>query len=160
MVVVLPEPLTPTTRITNGRCGAVDHQRLRAGRENLDDAAAQRRDQRLDVGELLARHALAQLVQNVLLASHADVGGDQARLELLEDRRIDLPTAQQVRQIVAEPGIAAVEPLAQPAQKPRTIFGRSRCCGRAAEHARHCSGPRDASGRADARALCATTAAR
>ena len=39
MVVVLPEPLTPTTRITNGSCVGVDRERLRDGREHLLDFA-------------------------------------------------------------------------------------------------------------------------
>ena len=37
MVVVLPEPFTPITRITNGALGTIDHQRARAGLEDLDD---------------------------------------------------------------------------------------------------------------------------
>ena len=37
MVVVLPEPLTPTTRMTNGFLRGVDHKRLRHRRQHLLD---------------------------------------------------------------------------------------------------------------------------
>ena len=90
MVVVLPEPFTPTTRITKGWCAAIDHQRLRAGAEDLDMRCAQGGDQGLDVGEFLARHAPAQLIENVLGGLDADIGREQPRLQLLEDCSIDL----------------------------------------------------------------------
>ena len=93
MVVVLPEPFTPTTRITKGCARRSIDQRLRAGREDLGDALAQRLDECVDVGELLARHALAQVAEDALRRLDADIRGDQARLELLQDGRIDLPAA-------------------------------------------------------------------
>ena len=58
MVVVLPEPFTPTTRITKGCCAASITSGCAQGARISVTDSAQRGDQRVDVGELLARHAL------------------------------------------------------------------------------------------------------
>src|SRR5262249_10588206 len=97
---------------------------------------AQSVSQRASVGELLAGHALAQLRQDPLGRLDADVGSDEARLELFEDRGIDLPTTQQVGEIVGEPGIATVEAAAEAADEGgAAILDRCvRVFGSAAEH--------------------------
>ena len=139
MVVVLPEPFTPTTRITNGRRLASITSGRAQGARICDDARAQRADERLGIGELLARHAAAQLLEDAPARLHADVGADQPRLELIEDGRIDLAAPQQVREVDGEPGIAAVQAVAQAAQESRALVGGGfRWLG--GTSGRHCSG--------------------
>ena len=97
MVVVLPEPLTPTTRMTNGlRDWRSTTSGCRARRENFHDRLAQRGDQRVDVRQLLARHALAQPREDVLRGLDADVRRQQPRFELFERGGVDPPAAEQL----------------------------------------------------------------
>ena len=83
-------------------------------------ASVQRRDQRVDVVEFLARDLAAQFLEDVLRGLDADVGGQQARLELVEDFGIDLSTGHEVGEIVGQP------------RSRRLIFARMRAmndCG-------------------------------
>ena len=89
MVVVLPEPFTPTTSSTKGLCREMSSG-FCDGQQDGGDGIRQRRDERVDVVELLARDLLAQLVEDVLRGLDADVGGEQARLELVENLGVDL----------------------------------------------------------------------
>src|SRR4029077_4245864 len=68
-----------------------------------------------DVGELPPGHAPAQVLEDALGRLHPDVGGEETRLELLEDRAVDLAPLEQLGQIGGEPGVAAVQ---APAQAP------------------------------------------
>ena len=123
MVVVLPEPLTPTTRITNGRCAASMRSGCAQGARISTMLARSAAIRARDVGELLARDARAQSVEDVLGRLDADVRAEQARLELLEDLRIDLAAAEQVGQIVGEPGVAAIEAAAQALEEAGPLVG-------------------------------------
>ena len=87
----------------------IDDERLRDGLQDLEHGRAQRGEQRVQVAEFLALHAAAQRAQDLLGGLDADVGGDQARLEFVEDVLVDLAAGQQVGEVVGEPGIAAVE---------------------------------------------------
>jgi len=84
---------------------------------------------------LLARDARAQLRQDALGRLHTHVRRDEARLELLQDRRIDLAPLEEVGEISGEPGIAAVQTLAHTADETGTLVG-ARCTvlGCASEH--------------------------
>jgi hypothetical protein len=84
---------------------AVDGERSLDGLQDLEQGAAQRERERLDVGELLAPHLAVQLAEDRPGGIHTDVGGKQARLELLEQLVVDLPAWQQV----AEPRGALVD---------------------------------------------------
>ena len=115
----------------------VDAQRRGDGLEDLHDTLAQSVTQRASVGELLASHARAQLRQDPLGGLDADVRSDEARLELFQDRGIDLPSPQQVGEVVGEPGIAAVQAVAQATDEAGALIGRcGRVFGSAAEHIR------------------------
>ena len=98
MVVVLPAPLTPTTRITKGRIGRIDHERPLDRAQDRDHRLAQRREQRIDVAEFLARDAPVQIAEDARGGLDADVGADQARLEIVEDLGIDLAARQDLLQ--------------------------------------------------------------
>ena len=128
MVVVLPAPLTPTTRIANGAAVRVDHQRLLRRPQDVQQRAAQRCEQRVEIAELLALDLTAQLVEDALRGFDADVRGDQSRLELVENRVVDAAGRQQVGEVVGQPRVAAVELLAQPLEQAgprrlRRLFG-------------------------------------
>ena len=84
-----------------------------ARREYFDDRRPQRGDQGGNVLQLVAGDALLQIRKDGLRRFDADIGQQQAALELFEDLRIDLAAAEQVGQIVGEPGIAAIELGAQ-----------------------------------------------
>ena len=107
MVVVLPEPLTPTTSSTKGL--AVELERLLRGQQDGGDGIGQRRDELVDVVELLARHFLAQLFEDVLRGLDADVGREQARLELVEHLGVDLAAGDEIGEVVREPGTRPVD---------------------------------------------------
>ena len=105
-----------------GLRGGVDRQRPRTGGEQLRDRFAQRIDQRIDVTELLACDSPAQLIEQQLRGLDSDVRAEQACLEFIEDFRIDLPTAEQVAEIVGQPGARLVERAAQPFEKAFLLF--------------------------------------
>ena len=113
IVVVLPAPLTPTTRIANGAALRSIVERLLRRPQDVQQRAAQRGEQRIEIVELLARDLATQLVEDALRGLDADVRGDQPRLELVEHRVVDAAAGQQVREVVGQPRIAAVELLAQ-----------------------------------------------
>ena len=119
IVVVLPAPLTPTTRIANGASAALDHERLLRRQQDVQQRAAQRREQRVEIAELLARDFAAQIFEDAFGGFDADVGSDQSRLELVENRVVDAASRQQVREVVGQPRVAAVELLAQALEQAR-----------------------------------------
>ena len=77
-------------------------------------------EQRIHVVQFLARHALAQLLENSACGLGAHVGGDQAGLELIQDFRIDLASGQQFGEVGGEPGGPYVQLGAQALEKSRT----------------------------------------
>ena len=113
MVVVLPEPLTPTTRITCGRGKASISSGSATGREDLLQLL---RDHRAD--RLLAEAALEPLAgepgAHLGRGPRAEVGGDQRLLDLVERRLVQRGLGDQAGEIVAEPvgGLAEAEPHA------------------------------------------------
>ena len=81
-------------------------------------AVAQRAEQGLDVAELLARDAAAQILQDACGRLHAHIGGDEARLEIVQDLGIDLASdGQQILDVGGEPRRAHVQLGAQSLEK-------------------------------------------
>ena len=136
MLVVLPEPLTPTTSTTNGLAPAFDLQRLLARREHLGQALAQRVEQRLDIVELVACDAAIEVSQDLAGGLDADIGAQQPCLQVLEHRGVDLATAQQAAQIARDRGAAAIEARLEAGKKPfGFIAGSTSAC--ALSHGAH-----------------------
>ena len=77
MVVVLPAPLTPTIRMTNGPSCAVISSGNATGSQNSDQGSTQALRQRVDILELLAREAFLQITDNLLGGVDANVGHDE-----------------------------------------------------------------------------------
>ena len=100
MVVVLPEPLTPITRITCGRGKAPDFQRLGDRREDLLDL----------LGEDRAKPALVELLElaggdrfaDAVRRLRAEVGGDQRLLDVVEGRGVERGAAGEAGEIVGD----------------------------------------------------------
>ena len=112
IVVVLPEPLTPTTRITNGAaCGRsrAAVRRPQDVHQELCSAASSASRSSSSLRATLRRRSSRMRSGGF----DADVGGDQPRLQLVENRVVDAPARQQVREVVGQPRIAAIELLAQ-----------------------------------------------
>ena len=107
MVVVLPEPFTPTTSNTKGF--AVSVERLLRRQQDGGDRIGQRRDQRVDVVEFLARHFLAQLFEDLLRGVDAHVGGQQARFEFVEHLGVDLAAGHEVGEVIGEPRARTID---------------------------------------------------
>ena len=115
----------------------IDDERLGAGSEDLDD-------RRLESGNegVRCRRAPRRATrcrsssENAPGGLDADIGRDEACLELLEDRSVDLPAGEKIGQVAGEPRVAALQPLAQPREEPRPVTGRGGfVLGRASEHA-------------------------
>ena len=66
------------------RGSAVDCERLLRWPQDLQQRAAQRREQRIEIAELLACDLAPQVFEDALRGFDADVGGDQPRLQLVE----------------------------------------------------------------------------
>ena len=95
MVVVLPEPLTPATRMTNGFLCRIDDERLRHRRQRLLDFA---RDHRLD---LVGRDrgvmtASLRAVRNPVRGADAEIGANQRVLDFLDRRRVELALGDEI----------------------------------------------------------------
>ena len=89
IVVVLPLPLTPITSRTNGLAESKVSGR-RVEREDLGAALAQERPDRVGVAQILARQRGSDLLEQPLAGAHADVGGEQDLLDVVDDARIQL----------------------------------------------------------------------
>ncbi len=99
MVVVLPEPLTPTTRMTCGRGKATISSGRRQHRLNFfSNQAAQRR---LVKASVIA--ATGEFGADARGHRWAKIGDDQRVLDPVKRFGIQLATAEQAEQIVAEP---------------------------------------------------------
>ncbi len=95
----------------------VDGERLFHGLQDLEHGIVQGLEQRVHVVQFLARHALAQLLENSARGLGAHIGGDQAGLEFVEDVRIDLAAGQQFGEVGGEPGGTHVQLGAQALEK-------------------------------------------
>ena len=95
MVVVLPEPLTPATRMTNGFFAGIDRERLRHRDERLLDL---RRDHGLDfVGRdrgVVA--AFAQRRGDAVRGFEPEIGADQRVLDLFQRRIVELALGDEI----------------------------------------------------------------
>ncbi len=87
----------------------VDGERALDGLQDREQRVGERRLERAGVRELGALDLAVQVRQDDLGRVDPDVGGEQARLELLEQRRVDAPP----RQEVGNPGGAAIDARAQ-----------------------------------------------
>jgi hypothetical protein len=76
--------LTPTVRITKGFDADIDVERLCHRLQQCDQFRAQRAQQHLRIGELALVHARAQLRDERRTRRDADVGGQQAGFDLVE----------------------------------------------------------------------------
>ena len=95
MVVVLPEPLTPTTRMTNGFCARVDLQRLRHRRQHLLDFG---RDHGLHfVGrDRLVVAAGADRIRDPHRDRGAEIGAQQHILDIVEHGAVELALGDEI----------------------------------------------------------------
>ena len=106
----LPSPARLRRELADrrGLAAAVDaddqqHERLRRRevdgrrrqRQDLGRAPAQERPDRVGIGQLAARQRAADLLEQLLAGAHADVGGQQHLLDLVDDRRVDLLLARE-----------------------------------------------------------------
>ena len=90
MVVVLPVPLTPTTRMTSGSPSTFCTGRLFGGVEDGQQLVLQHALQFVDVANLLAIDLLAQGLQHGGGGGGAQVGGDQRGFQIVERVAVDL----------------------------------------------------------------------
>ena len=118
IVVVLPAPLMPTTRITNGLdargsmiSGRSTGARISTHRRRSAASSASRSPSSLRATRL--RRSL----EDPLGRRHADVGGEQARLELVEDLGVDLAAGQQLGEVAGQERAAAAEARPQPPEE-------------------------------------------
>ena len=94
MVVVLPEPLTPTTRMTNGLAPPGD-ERLRDRRKHLLDLGGEHRLHLVGRDRLVVA-ALADRGRDPRRDVDAEIGADQHLLDLLEHGGIELALGHEV----------------------------------------------------------------
>src|SRR5579884_2046939 len=108
--------------------GAVGGRSQRAirGLQHRDQLGAQQLEQLRGVGDLHLLRALAQLLEDPRGGRHADVGQQQALLQLVPDLVVDVAPAGQVAEEAAERGTRAAEPVAQARLDGRRGSGRGR----------------------------------
>ena len=95
MVVVLPEPLTPTTRMTNGRFARIDHERAS---DRVQRALDFGREDALDfvrTDPLIVAPA-GDRVANARGRAEAQVGLDQKVLQIVEGGGVELALGENV----------------------------------------------------------------
>ena len=100
-----------------GLDAGIDDERPLHRRENLHHGGVQGPEQGIHVVEFLARHAPPQLVEDAGGGGHADVGGDQAGLEVVENLGVDLAAGQQFADVGGEPRGTGVELGSQALEK-------------------------------------------
>ena len=127
-VVVLPAPLTPTTRTTPGSpsCRSVPERAVHVGPEDGDELVDQQLPQ---VGAARGgqHHRLgAQPLDDLRGRGEADVGGQEGLLDLLPVVLGELLPGQHGEQAAAQGGLRAGQPGPQPDQPPGTTAAGSR----------------------------------
>ena len=112
MVVVLPEPLTPTTRMTNG-LRASTTSGFATGASIFSTSAA---STALISSGLMPSvvAAFAQGRGDPPRGRDAEIGADQHILDLLDGGGIELALGHEVRERRADRGRGALEPAGQP----------------------------------------------
>ena len=145
MVVVLPVPLTPQTRITWGRrpgsssSGRATGSRMRA----IDWASAPRTS---SLADLLAESGPGQLLDQLARGLDPEVGGDQRLLELLEALGIEPALGKIAPMLSFRRSDERLSPGAAAGTSPRaprpgsTDLGRRLRPPEAGEASRRCSG--------------------
>ncbi len=98
----------------------VDLQRLLHRAQQAGQLFLQRLVQRAAVGQLLARHALGQVLHDQGGGLDADVGGQQARLDVVEQVVVDfLATEEQAGHAFADAGAGLGQPLPEAGEEAR-----------------------------------------
>jgi hypothetical protein len=90
-----------------------DVQGLLRRQQDGGDRVGQRGDELVDVVQFLARHLFAQLFEDLRGGLDAHIGGQQARLQLVEHLGVDRAAGDQIREVVREPGSGPVQLGAQ-----------------------------------------------
>ncbi len=122
MVVVLPAPLTPTTRTTAGGSNTRDRSAF-AGLQDFEEAFANQVLQFGDVGKLVAFHALTDAIQNLVGRIDPDIGGDQRVFELIEQVGIDfLLPLQRIFERVHQAGASLLDAAFELLKKGGFLF--------------------------------------
>ncbi len=117
-VVVLPVPLTPTAKITNGRC-AVE---MVSGASTVQQARRRGLAQQLDRRRAELRLLAARISPTShVVASTPTSAGQQSRLRILDRRFVERLPAE-AEQLGREPSRAAVQPRFELAEKTRALF--------------------------------------
>ena len=113
MVVVLPLPLTPTTRMTWGLCCGSMAQRLGHRLEDLRDLFGQRAADLLG-GYFLVEARLRQIGGEARRGGRAEIGRDQQFFQLVQRRFIQLPLGEDAADARGKFRRGAAEPFPQP----------------------------------------------
>ncbi len=116
----------PDDEDREGPARAIDHKRPLDAAQHRQKRCAKRGQQRIRVAELTALDLAVQVRQEFLGRLDADVRGEQARFQFLEQRVVYLAAGDQVR----DPGGAAVDARPQPGEESA---GRSSFAGRLAD---------------------------
>ena len=124
MLVVLPEPLTPTTSTTNGLarrsiCSGCSHGASNLGQPLAQRARAAPRHRRARG----ARRGDSDPTGSRSVASTPTSARQQPRLQVLQHRGVDLAPAQQAAQIARDRGAAAIEARLEAREKPLRFIG-------------------------------------
>ena len=105
------------------RCRLFRHdERLCDRPQYREQLVAQPRAQGLDIAELVAGQPLLEVGDDALAGLDPHVGHHEQRLEFLERVLVDLAARRQVREIVGQPAIAAVQPRAQAFEEPAFLL--------------------------------------
>ena len=110
-MVVLPEPLTPMTRITCGRGKPQTSSGLATGARifSISSARIERRPRSSRRSNFCAGNRFADSVR----CFGAEIGGDQRLLDVVEGRSVERRAAGEAGQIVGDPVGGLLEPAAQ-----------------------------------------------
>ena len=118
MVVVLPEPLTPTTRITCGRGKASISSGTATGARIFSSSSATISRTAYSVRPRSNR-SLGEPGADLRRGRRAEVGGDQRLLDLVERLLVERGLGEQAGEIVAEPVRGLAEARLQPVEPGR-----------------------------------------
>ncbi len=103
MVVVLPEPLTPTTRYHERLFRIVDHERARDGGKRRLDLRRQNVAHFLRINRLVVA-TFANSFRNARGQSHAKIGADQHVFQLFQRIGAELALGENARHALADAG--------------------------------------------------------
>ncbi len=90
MVVVLPVPFTPTTRITSGDALDFVNRPGAGGAENCQQLFLQQTLEFLSIFDLFTVGLVAEFGEHFLRGSVAEIGGDERGLEIVEGVAVNL----------------------------------------------------------------------